>query len=183
MPGARHYWELVVWKRGDQLRTEVFKLTARPPFAKDLKARGQLDDAGNSVCRNIAEGFACDTHREFARFLTFSQRSLNEIRDAIRGAMLKEYINPDEHAAIEHLAIRLRPSLSRFIAYLRRTPDVKNTTRRDCRSARQAKPGTAPSERSERRHRDPAVAEGEGGEPRTARDGERPHPRFRRSRR
>jgi four helix bundle protein len=170
MPGARHYWELVVWKRGDQLRTEVFKLTSRPPFAKDLKARGQLDDAVNSVCRNIAEGFACDTHREFARFLTFSQRSLNEIRDAIRGAMLKEYINPDEHAAIEHLAIRLRPSLSRFMAYLRRTPDVKNgsdTTHRDCRSTRQPKPGTASRERSERLHRNRGVAENEGGEPRT----------------
>ena len=126
MAGARHYWELVVWKRGDQLRTEVFKLTARPKFARDLKAQGQADDAVNSVCRNIAEGFACDTHGEFARFLTFSQRSLNEVRDAIRGAMQKGYITSADHAAIEHLAIRLRPPLARFIAYLRRTPNMKN---------------------------------------------------------
>ena len=114
---------------GDKLRTEVFKLTARPKFARDFKAQGQADDAVNSVCRNIAEGFACETHGEFARFLTFSQRSLNEVRDAMRGAMQKRYITPDDHATIEHLAIRLRPALARFIAYLRRTPDQKN--RRD----------------------------------------------------
>jgi len=104
-----------------------------------------------------------DTHREFARFLTFSQRSLNEVRDAIRGAMLKEYINRDEDAAIEHLAVRLRPSLSRFIAYLRQTPDVKNrpdTTRRHRQRTRKGKPTSA---RGQQRADAPRAE----GEPRT----------------
>ena len=59
MRGARHVTELDIWQIADQLRIETFKLTARPAFARDLKTKSQADDAVNSVCRNIAEGFGC----------------------------------------------------------------------------------------------------------------------------
>jgi hypothetical protein len=29
----------------------------------------------NSVCRNVAEGFGCESHVEFARFLKISRRA------------------------------------------------------------------------------------------------------------
>ena len=51
--------------------------------------KSQIEGAVNSVCRNIAEGFGCGTHAEFARFLGISRRSLNELQDALRGALLK----------------------------------------------------------------------------------------------
>jgi len=86
MEPVNHYSKLFVWKVGDQIRQDVAKLTSRPAFARDLKAQGQADDAANSICRNIAEGFACDTHKDFARYLGYSRRSLNELRDAMRGA-------------------------------------------------------------------------------------------------
>jgi four helix bundle protein len=87
MDGARHYTELAVWRIGDQLRTEVFKLTGRPKFARDFRAQEQADDAVNSICRNIAEGFACETHGEFARYLSYSRRSLKRFatRCEVRG--------------------------------------------------------------------------------------------------
>jgi four helix bundle protein len=93
---ARHYSELRVWKLADALRVDVFSLTSRPAFAKDLKAKGQADDAISSVCRNIAEGFGCGTHAEFARFLEYSRRSINEVQDAMRGAHLQNYVNAEE---------------------------------------------------------------------------------------
>src|SRR5262245_38057427 len=123
MGGARHYSQLRVWKLADALRAEVFELTARPKFARDFKAQEQADDAINSVCRNIAEGFGCGTHAEFANFLVYSRRSLNEVRDAIRGARMKRYVNADDLQRVSDLVHRLHPALSRFIAYLRRTPD------------------------------------------------------------
>jgi four helix bundle protein len=129
MSPVRHYSQLTVWKLADQLRREVFRLTGRQPFARDFKAQGQTDDAINSVCRNIAEGFS-GTHAEFANFLCFSRRSLNELRDAIHAARLKDYVSVEELQHVMNLANRLTPALSRFIAYLRRTPDPERPHRR-----------------------------------------------------
>jgi len=87
---ARHFTELIVWQLADRLRAEVFQLTKRRPFHSDLKLRSQIDDAADSVCRNIAEGFG-GTDREFANFLRIARRSLNEVQDGFRSARLKEY--------------------------------------------------------------------------------------------
>ena len=126
MKPARHYSDLIIWQLADELRRAVFSFTARPRFARDFKAQGQADDAINSVCRNIAEGFGCDTHAEFATFLGYSLRSLNEVQDAMHGARSKGYITPEELAAIRLLLKRLYPALTRFIAYLRRTPNYRH---------------------------------------------------------
>jgi four helix bundle protein len=120
MTGARHYKELIVWQLGDQLRVETFKLTRRPPFARDFKHQSQAEDAVDSVCRNIAEGLVCD-HIEFARFLEISRRSLNELMDSLRSALLKGYVSPVDLAPIHGLARREFPAIGKLIAYLRRT--------------------------------------------------------------
>lgn len=121
MAGARHYRELIAWQLADQLRVEVFKLTRRPPFARDFKHQGQAEDAVDSVCRNIAEGFPCESHDEFARFLEISMRSLNELFDSLRSAQLKGYVTSEELDPLKVLGHRLFPALGRLIAYLRRT--------------------------------------------------------------
>ena len=54
---------------------ELLKLTGRPGFATDFKLKAQAEDAVGSVCRNIAEGFGCESNIEFARFLEISRRS------------------------------------------------------------------------------------------------------------
>jgi four helix bundle protein len=120
VPGARHFSELVIWKLADQVRIEIFKLTAKPDFNRDLRARSQAEDAANSVCRNIAEGFGCE-HLEFARFLVISRRSLNELQDILRGAQLKGYIVSSDIVPIGALMRRLYPALSGMLSHLRRT--------------------------------------------------------------
>ena len=123
MRGARHFSELLIWKLADELRIEIFKLTSRPAFVRDLKAHSQAEDAANSVCRNIAEGFGCETHREFARFLSISRRSLNELQDSLRGAELKQYCTTADCVPARLLFRRLYPAMNRLLAYLRRTPE------------------------------------------------------------
>ena len=106
MGGARHFKELIVWQLANQLRIETVRLTSRAVFSRDLKLRGQTEDAVNSACRNIAEGFGCETHREFARFLRIARRSLNELQDAYEGALQKQYISDADLEAPHRLKLR-----------------------------------------------------------------------------
>ena len=122
MAGAKHFKELIAWQLADQLRVEIFKFTSRPAFTRELKLRSQTEDAANSVCRNIGEGFG-GSHAEFARFLRISRRSMNELQDAFRSAELKNYVTDADLAAARQLMRRLYPAISRLIAYLDSTPD------------------------------------------------------------
>jgi four helix bundle protein len=127
---AKHVSELVVWQLADEMRRHVFSWTERRPFVYDFKARGQIDDAVNSVCRNVSEGFP-GTHKEFARYLRIARRSLNEVLDCTRAAQMKRYINASEASEVYRLARRLFPAMKEFIAYLERTPDPPSRQRHD----------------------------------------------------
>lgn len=137
MPAARRYQDLIIWQLADQIRVLVFELTERQCFRRDLKLHSQTEDAVNSVCRNIAEGFACK-HKEFARFLEISRRSLNELGDAFRAAQLKRYITAHDYEPIWRLTHRLYPAFARLIRYLQTTPDpdFRNRTSTDPKPTR-----------------------------------------------
>ena len=116
--GARHFTELIIWQLADQLREEVFTLTKQRPLAGDFKLRSQIDDAADSACRNIAEGFGCGSHREFARFVRIGRRSLNELQDGFRSALLKRHIQEPDLARARALLRRLYPAIAAFLRYL-----------------------------------------------------------------
>ena len=118
MAGAKHFKELIVWQLGDQHRAEVFQLTERAGLRSDVKLRSQLDDAADSVCRNIAEGFGCQSHREFARFLRISRRSMNEVQDCFRSATLKRYVTDDDLAATCQLQRRFYKAMAALLRHL-----------------------------------------------------------------
>jgi four helix bundle protein len=139
MRGARHFSELTVWKLADELRVETLQLTSRPAFARNLKAQTQAEDAVNSICRNIAEGFGCESHGQFAWFLRIARRSLNELQDAFRGAEQKEYVTSNDCAPVRALIRRLYPALNRFIDYLDSTRDYR-PNRRNTRRVRPSQP-------------------------------------------
>ena len=119
---AQRYQDLIVWQLADQIRILILALTERECYVRDLKLHSQTEDAVNSMCRNAAEGFGC-RHKEFARFLEISRRSLNELHDSLRAAQLKKYITTHDHEPIWRLSHRLYPAYARLITYLRTTPD------------------------------------------------------------
>ena len=125
MAGARHFTDLTCWQLADELRVAVLALTERPGFAMDFKLRSQTEDAIGSVCRNIAEGFGCESHDENARFLEISRRSLNEVQDCLRQAVLKRHITSTDTAPLFALTRRLYPAINRLWAYLKRTPNPR----------------------------------------------------------
>ena len=145
MPVARHFQQLTVWLLADELRSEVLKVTSRPEFLRDLKLRMQTEDAIESACRNIAEGFGCDTHREFARFLEISRRSLNEVQDCFLAAQAHRFVHARDLRPSRLLLTRLFPAMSRFIAYLDSTPDWSPRNGRQPGTAPKQPPGRRPS--------------------------------------
>ena len=121
---ARHFTDLILWQLGDQLRTEVFELTKRAAWRTDFKSRAQLDDAADSVCRNIAEGFGGQSNREFARFVRIARRSLNEVQDGLRSATLKKYVTESDLREIRSLTHRMYPAFASLLRHLERSrPD------------------------------------------------------------
>ena len=118
MAVARHFTELIIWQLADEIRQRVFDLTKKHPFAADFKLRCQLDDAAESVCRNIAEGFACKSDKEFAKFVRIGRRSLNEVQDCFHSALLKRYVTPSELGEARKLMRRLYPAISSFLLKL-----------------------------------------------------------------
>jgi four helix bundle protein len=119
MTGARHYKELIVWQLADQLRTVTLRLTARTSFTHDRRLCQQVEDAVNSACRNIAEGFG-GTDAEFANYLRYSRRSLNELSDGLRGALLKGHIQPSDMVPVRNLLKRLFPAIASLTRHLRK---------------------------------------------------------------
>ena len=114
-PVARHFTELIIWQLGDQLRLQVFTLTKNRPFAADFKFRSQIEDAADSVCRNIAEGFGCKSDKEFARFVRIGRRSLNEVQDCFHSALLKRYVAAADLVTARQLMRRLYPAIASFL--------------------------------------------------------------------
>ena len=126
MRAARHFKELLVWQIADELRVETLKLTRHPEIARRFKFRDQVEDAADSICRNVAEGFAADTHGQFAAYLRVSRRSLDELKDALRSVEEKEAAPAPAIVVAQRLIRRLRPPLDRLIVYLERTPKQRN---------------------------------------------------------
>jgi len=126
MRAATRFTDLLVWQLADELRIETIQLTKRPEYNRNFRLREQTDDAIDSVCRNIAEGFAADTHGQFAWFLRVSKRSLDELKDAYHSAEQKRLLTAADLIACRRLIHRVSPALNRFIAYLERTPKQRN---------------------------------------------------------
>ncbi|HVG56117.1 MAG TPA: four helix bundle protein [Vicinamibacterales bacterium] len=91
-----------------------------PGFQSDLKLRSQLDDAADSVCRNVAEGFGCKSDREFARFVRVGRRSLNEVQDCFLTALHKGYVTQEDLTAARRLHRRLYPAIASLLRSLNR---------------------------------------------------------------
>ena len=112
-------------------------------MAHDFKRRAQIEDASDSICRNIAEGFGCRSHAEFARYLEIARRSLNELVDALRSARQKGYISIDEFNTFGKTINRLFPAINKLIAYLRNRPTprrARNSPRRESSRMRKLSP-------------------------------------------
>ena len=81
--GITKFEEIRAWQEARVLVNEIYQLTARPPLLRGFGLRDQLQRSAVSAMGKVAEGFDCDSHREFARFLGIARRSVVEVQSLL----------------------------------------------------------------------------------------------------
>lgn len=85
--------EIQAWQEARKLVKMIYQLTSSGAFAKDFGLRDQIQRAAVSSMTNIAEGFDCESKKEFARFLGIARRSAVEVQSLLYAAFDTGYIN------------------------------------------------------------------------------------------
>lgn len=98
----KRFEDIQGWQEARQLTRQIYKLSDAGLFARDFGLRDQIRRAAVSVMANIAEGFDCDSSREFVRFLGIARRSVVEVQSLLYVALDAGYI--DETAFQTHYA-------------------------------------------------------------------------------
>lgn len=102
MPLIARFEDIVAWQEARCLTQHIYVLCETGDLASDFGLRDQLRRAVVSAMTNIAEGFDCDSPREFARFLEISRRSVVEVQSLLYVALDAAYI--DQPAFQQHYA-------------------------------------------------------------------------------
>jgi four helix bundle protein len=123
MAGFRSFQEFGAWQLAYQLRRSVLPLCRRTLRARDFKLHGQIREAARSAPRNIAEGFARYTHRDFARFVRIAKASEVELLNHFQEAADSGYLSETECRELEHAARKAIKAANGLIRYLESTPD------------------------------------------------------------
>jgi four helix bundle protein len=75
---AKTFRELEVWQLADELKKEVYRLTATGAASNDFKYRSQIRESSASTCSLISEGFGRFRPREFAKKINDARGELDE---------------------------------------------------------------------------------------------------------
>ncbi len=91
----KRFEDILAWQEARKLVNSIYQVTGEGAFARDFGLRDQIQRAGVSVMANIAEGFDCDSHAEFSRFLGFARRSAVEVQSLLYAALDVGHINEE----------------------------------------------------------------------------------------
>ncbi|KHE94224.1 MAG: four helix bundle protein [Candidatus Scalindua rubra] len=107
------------WQMARELTRQVYNISKSQKFSKDFGLKDQICRASVSVMSNIAEGFNSGSRAEFARFLSYSQRSCSEIQSQLYVALDQNYITEKFFDEIYTLANSASSKIGGFIKYLK----------------------------------------------------------------
>lgn len=93
--------EIEAWQVARVLNQRVWQILQSGAFGKDFALADQLNRSAGSVMDNVAEGFDSGSNAEFARFLSYTQRSCSEVRSQMVRALDRNHI---DHSSFEELA-------------------------------------------------------------------------------
>ncbi len=113
--------DLQSWQKARQLANSILGVTEGPRFSKDIRLRGQIQEAAGSVRHNIAEGFDAASTPEFIRFLKIARRSASEVQSELYLALDRRYIDLEQLEAAYNLATESKRLINGMIRYLRRS--------------------------------------------------------------
>src|SRR4051812_21497151 len=127
MAGVRRYEDLEAWQLADELKREVYALTATGSAAKDFEFCKQIRASAASSTKNIAEGFGRFSPADNARFVEISVASTMETKDSVKDGVDRGHFTPERALRAQQLAERSIQCSTKFIVYLK---SCKNKRRR-----------------------------------------------------
>lgn len=93
--------EIEAWQVARLLNQQIWQVLQSGSFGRDFALADQINRAAGSAMDNIAEGFDAGTKAEFARFLSYTQRSCSEVRSQLFRALDRSHI---DQAAFDELS-------------------------------------------------------------------------------
>lgn len=112
--------DLEVYKRAYLVSLEIHKETLKFPKIEQFALADQMRRSSKSICANLAEGFAKQTHSkpEFARFISMSMGSCSEMETWTAYAFDLGYITNEQlnnwlasYSSIYGMLVNLREKL------------------------------------------------------------------------
>ncbi|NBC65145.1 MAG: four helix bundle protein [Bacteroidetes bacterium] len=91
-----NFRNLIVWKRGVELATQVYKKTVNFPKFELYGLTSQIRRSAVSISSNIAEGAGRRSKKEFANFLGISYGSACELETQLLIARNLEYLSEQD---------------------------------------------------------------------------------------
>jgi four helix bundle protein len=119
MAGVRTHEDLVAWRLSWELKERVFAFTALEPARRDFGFCNQIRRASTSATDTIAEGFYRYAPKDFARFLAIARSSLGEVKNQLRHARVRGYLDETTFAELWTLACRAMAATTNLQTYLR----------------------------------------------------------------
>jgi four helix bundle protein len=115
---ARRYGELVAWQLANELKQQVYALVESAKTRDDRKFFDQIKDSAASAPRNLAEGFGCYRHPDFARYTRVAKASLVETQNHLDDGVDRRHWSPQQSKPLQDLADRAIGACARLLAYL-----------------------------------------------------------------
>ena len=88
--------DLRVWQKSRVLAAEISATLEQPPLRNSWALKDQLARASLSIVANIAEGFAQQPDRAFARYLFLARASASEVRALLEVGHDQERLTTDQ---------------------------------------------------------------------------------------
>ena len=105
------YQKLLVWRKAHKLVLDVYVSTKKFPKDELYGVTSQLRRAVVSISANIVEGAGRKTKADFARFLTMSLGSTNEVEYFLLLSRDLEYLNIEKYKLLNQQLVEIRKML------------------------------------------------------------------------
>lgn len=111
--------EIEAWQIARVLNQHVWKIIQSGNFGKDFALADQLNRAAGSTMDNIAEGFDGGSRAEFARFLSYTQRSCSEVKSQLMRALDRGHIDEVTYYELNSLTSEIHRKSGGLIKHLK----------------------------------------------------------------
>lgn len=128
--GVSRYEDLVAWQLANELKRNVYELVARTTARDDRRFCDQIRASAASATSNLAEGFGCYRHPEFATYARIAKASLLETHCHLGDGVDRRHWSPQDAKPLLEQADRAVGACVRLLAYLDTTDAPRSRPRR-----------------------------------------------------